>query len=418
MHDADFSGDRLHSPARLLGTGTWATIHRLLTLVLCATALFAVFPGDGDLPLKAGLYTAACAAGLLFSRGLHLPLLDLFGQLQYRERLLVFVIHLAVFCAPVIFGYGDMTDGFAGVLALLTFQAIQAVHYGRIYACSAMLIAINAMWLPLPPFLAVTAWMLALLAAVRVEHVRFRLEAHGSGSGLPIRDFLGESIPTVVLPWGIGTTIYAVTSAAFAGQTRELNLDGTSPGRTGEIGPIGISSVLIDAAILIAIIIGTLVTLHWLERKFRRRRPGETMPEEEIGSASERRDLRGETGPAPVEIDEGATPRGRILARFRTFLGSMARLNHERGESETAREYLGRLAGHLTNGRHEDAPSLTPFHRACYSIHEPSEEEALAFIHAMDELEPSLRDAFAREAAREETPDDDAPPPPEDTDLR
>jgi len=391
------SSDGLHLDDRF-----FAAVHRLLVLALAATAFAAVWwRDDFSTLLRPLIYTLGFAAGLMFSRAFHLALYDFFNQMQYRERLLVFVIHLAIFFVPILVGYGDWMDGLAGVLVMMSFQAVREIHYNRIYAVAGLLVFVRALWLPLPPTVVVSLWMLLLLMAIRVEYVRFRLEKYSSGLGLRPRAFMGESVMTIALPWGIATVAYSILALTMEGLTRELDLEARGTVTSTEVGPVSVSSILFDAIVIIASIITALVMLQWLERKLRRKRKGETLGEDDIGHASEERRPREAPEPPPREEPDDGSPRARLIARFRAFLAEMSRAGIPREEGETAPEYLERLA-HRANGLPEWQRATGGFDRACYSELPITERDADQVISLLDQIEPTLKEQKAEEKKEED----------------
>jgi hypothetical protein len=377
---ADAARPRENDPIPAVG---WELIHVVATGVLATLALAISFRvADAGVSGALLLYGVLAWGGLLLARAARTFLLDLFAQFHYREKFALFLAHGVVMLVPWTLGFRGWNHAFAAVLALLCLQAVHALGFGRVYAMTVLMVLAHLPGREATPFALAGAWMLALLACVRVEHIRFTLERHPSSRGLPLRDALAGSFLPIVLSSGLGLVVWLASASLFRGQRRPLVLEVGVLRGAGDIGPVGGGGYLFDAVLLVGMIIGALVVLQWIERKFRRRRasPGQ---EETLGVTELRHDRTVPTEMAP-QFDEEGDARGRILRRFRQLGHALARR-----DDETPREFLGRLT---TAG--DPLPGFVPalLDRAAYSRLPVDDAQAAELLARLDAWETQVRE--------------------------
>lgn len=366
-------------------TEAWEVMQLTATWVLCATAIATGFWGRSTDSLAAVLlYSTICGVMLILARLLRVLLADILGQFHYREKFALFLVHLGVMLVPWFVGFRGWNHALAAVLCLMCLQAINRLMFGRIYAVSLLLLLMHLVDFDVPPFPIVAAWMLAFLAAIRCEAIRFALESHGQSHGLGLRDAVRESIVPVGVTWLAGVGVFFAAQTSFGEERRALNLTPGTMRGAGELGPVTFGSFAFDAILLAGLIIATLVTLHWLDSKLRRTKKGLSEEEELLGGREERQQRESAVVEEP-RYDEDAGPRGRVLRRFRLF----ARATMRR-DGETPREFLDRLADGLGGGD-SVPPSVVPvINRAAYSKLPLSDDEAGELIRRLDAMEEEL----------------------------
>ncbi len=156
--------------------------HVASLALLCFATLLVLFHGLGTagLGLSGGI-GVLCVAALMVAQTLRIVLVDLFRQFQYRERFAIFLTHVGVLVIPgLVFELGPIEMSFAIYLVYICLFAVDAVHVGRVIAlCGALLLWQAGFADPLPPPWLVCGGFFAILLAVRVGHLRFRVETYG-----------------------------------------------------------------------------------------------------------------------------------------------------------------------------------------------------------------------------------------------
>jgi hypothetical protein len=376
---------------RRVGLAALEAAHLLATalMVLCALAMAHWDPRGrrGDELL---LWAPLAVVGLAFSRAARTFLVDLFSQFQYREKFGLFLIHMLAVMVPTLVGLKGTANAASILIVMLCFQAVQAVTFGRIAFLCGLVVTLRATAPPIPPFPLVGGWMLGLLLAMRLEHVRFRIEALDAERRPMLGVLVRETIWSALAPWGAAVAAYLVLDHFLEGKTRWLEYTGPAAGPAQALGPVSSSEALLWAFALSALIIATIAFLAWLERRLRTRRGGAGLGEEDLMASGESR--RPHTPPEPPPEEEPLTgdARSRILERFRRLADNLARLGLARRDGETALEFTDRVGGESGVGARLFNATRAHFDPACYSETPISEADAAAFLQAFDETEPRI----------------------------
>lgn len=375
-----------------LSLEAWTALHVAAVWLACVFAFALRFhepEGPGFVP--AAVHSLAVGAALLLGRVLRVAVLDFLAQLQYREKFLLFLVHLGIMVVPWFLGFRGWGHALGALAALLCFQSAARVAYGRIYAVTVLLAIPGVLYPPLPPFGFVAAWILALLLAFRAEHVRWRLESFGHGEGTDLRDALQGTLAGAIVPWLAGCATWLAARAAFGNGIRipQFEPGPVNAARSENIGPVAPTDLIWDAVMVVAVIVALLLAIYWLEKYLRTNRKGATAAAEAPGAGRESRIASAAAEEPPGEEPFADDARGRVLARFRSFDKALARVGLQRRDQETAAEFVARLARSLAGAPESMAPV---FDRACYARGPLTDEEAIAFLRAADEVEPRAID--------------------------
>lgn len=361
-----------------VGEGGLEGLHVACTGMAALLALATAFWRLGL--LGAGLSAALgffCFLGLVLGRSWRLVLSDFYRQFQYREKFALFLGHAALL-AVVFLLTGGLTWALpmGALLVVLCFQGIDPVFFGRIHA-TAMLLTLFGIWKggfgnAMPPAGLVGGFFLFLLLAIRFGHLRFRLEAEGEGHMLELRELARRSLVPVLVPVASGLAVYAISAQFLFPREWTYRLD---PGAIPVAPPMPrtVGQYFWTAIGTVAVIVGCLVTLAWLEKQLRGKGKG-TAPEAEA-IASTARQVQDEMPAAERAAEEKAAgPRERVLQAFRRY----ARLR-ARAEGETAEAFLGRALA----GVPEAAGLVEIFNEACYDRRPITDEEAERFVQGL-----------------------------------
>jgi len=339
--------------------------------------------------VPAASWTLGALLALLLAQALRIPIYDFLGQLQYREKFGLFLVHATLWFAPRVFGLRGWEHAWAAVLVLLCLQTVHRVGFGRVYAVCAVLAVTPCVLTPLPPFVLFGGWMLALLLAFRAEHVRFRLEAYGKGPGLPVGVGLWETARSVLMPWLAGAVAWGAYVRLQGGEVRRLTLN--PPPVEAVRSDYDPASLKFDLIVLAGMIILSVVALAWLERKLRLKRPGGSASILEPVATTEGWAVRKTEEEPPPFAPVSADARGRVLERFHWFASRLARLGFGRGDGETVGDYFRRLGRAFPPVGRFAAWAATVFDRACYSQLEVADKEADQFDGLLGAEEKALR---------------------------
>ncbi len=356
----------------------WVTVAHFSSTV--ATVVGALYIG---LVLAAGRWdwfagsSAACLAGLLVAQALRPLIMDVYTQLQYRDKFLLFLAYLSIaLIPPAVGGMGVLPFGFAVLLALLCLKAVAPLFFARVLAASVLLVLGSVMATPAVEGWMVCLWAMALLASIRFGSVRWRLENHGEGYGMDLGAMWGHSLLPILGPplvaWAAWEYLYRhitprdFTFAITLRQDPELTLRDLSAEHYQGL-------IFLFAALIIIILL-----LYWLDRKLRRRKAGTAEEFTEMPTTVREFEQEAPAG-IPPELLQEEGPRGRILRAFLEFSGALAITGLERQEGETARQYVSRLQetdSRLTELRDEALPL---FEDACYGVRDFTGPEADRF---------------------------------------
>ncbi len=385
MHDVAMTEATDRKPV-CLSIEHWASIHLFKTWLVCTLALVIALSSGGSLHIPPVLlFSAACGVGLWLSHRLSAPLGDFLHQFQYREKFLLFLAHCGAMMIPWLLGYRGWEFAWGVLISLLCFQGVGRIEFGRIYAVSLILVVPRLLYPPQPSFVLTALWFLFLLMAFRAEHVRFRLDGFGHGEGTTLRDTFMETLLGCVFPWVIGVCAWGIGASWYGDRIRVPVFDsGAMDAGRGNIGPVAPTDLLWDVVMVIALMVALVLSIYWLDKYLRTRRGKRTPLGEDVGEGRETRSASG-LKDFPLSLEEpGTDPRGRVLARFHALSTRLTRVGINRGEDETALEYMYRVAGEM----HEPSRSMAPiFDRACYSENEISEEDAGVFREMAEVVE-------------------------------
>lgn len=359
------------APPRAGGAAWDAASFRLLHVVSTAFAVAMALalsfwsPDWRDAPWLLA-FAPACAAALFLALGARVTLADFLGQLGFRERFLVFLLHAGVYVSPRVFGISDPRVGLSLVLALVCLQCHDRITFGRAYALSGAMAVWPCINPPGPPAAVVALWMLGLLSAIRFEYVAFRLEDYAPDSAMRRSTALREHVRAVLVPWAGGVVAWLGFARTYEGRALSWSFEGVAlEDEARQAVELNMNAFLLDAAIIVAMIIAAILVLAWLDRKLRFRGRGRALDPDGFLGATESSEARGGEPPGGVEFEDGEGARGQVLGAFRRFARRMEVLGDGRASSETPGEYLRRVAGEGSPADTDAAAGV--FDRACYS---------------------------------------------------
>lgn len=355
-------------------------LHISALSVTVFLALLAHGGGRGELAVPIFASAALLSLiGLAAARSLRKEFSDLYRQLQYRGKFVLFLLHCALVALPWMAGIREVEVLGGILLVVLSLQGFNPLFWGRILFVGAALVFLSLVGGQPPPGWFLAVWLAGFLVAARLGHLRWRLLLHGGagyrGGGAMLRRSLVPVVLPPALAWALyeGFRLLGIPRSDFVSDI-SLSPEGTE--RTVELFTL---ETLWQALILLAGLVAALVLLWWLDRQLRsRRKPG--MEEEGIGTAAVRphRERAGVEEAMVPEVTSG--PRQRILAAFARFAASLEPAGLGRAESESAEVWFGRLAGLLNV---LPARELELFDRACYSTEPVGEEEADEFVRQL-----------------------------------
>jgi hypothetical protein len=371
-----------HAPmgatGRTVGLGGLELAHEGTLALLAGLTMAAVGTWWGT-PVWAPAAAVGVGTWLLLrlAHWLRLAISELYRQLQYREKFGLFLAHVAVVVAAG--GLAGVRD--PGMLliilaAVLSLQAINGLWVARLIFALVAAFFVSLARVPAPPVGLGVAWMAALLLAIRLGHVRFRIEQLGAECRIPWGDFLRRTATVVALPVLAGWGAWRV--AGWAGLSRRM------PVRRAPDQPVDWMGALREAIaalptwqqiLVLVALAGLIGVVIWMHQLLQRRRPN-TPPAESLGEGSVRPWQAPTTEETPPVEETPTGARARVLAAFRQFATALGRGGQGRPAGETAAGYLA---------RHAPAADTTVFDRACYASMELSDEEAAAFERSLRE---------------------------------
>lgn len=376
--------------------------HLLAAFGLSCLVLAALFWREEGLLLPPWMfYTVTAGTVLALAQVLRPLLVEVYAQFHYREKFALFLVYAVMMDLPWLLGMKGWSHAFAVLVSTLGFLCIHPIGFGRLYAVTLLVLFGTHVREPIPPFPLSALWMLLFLLALRLEYVRFRMERYRREGRIGLRGVMAGALFGAVMPWVLGLMVLIVSVAWTGGDVRQLTFSPPMQS-TAPMGPVTPSEVLVDAIILIALIIVSLLLIQWIEKKLRRRQSAKVPTEEDLLEANE---LREEValGEEPRQAEEtGADPRSRVLARFRRFCEALSPIGLQRASNETAGEYFQRLRLSVLEGWGLDAADVGLFNRSCYSDAPVAESEANGFDVRVSRAEMKLRESVRRERDPEE----------------
>ncbi len=331
----------------------------------------------------------ASLTALLIAQALRPLVVDIYTQLQYRDKFLLFLACAGVVVLPPsVAGAELLPFSMSVLLVFLCLMAAAPVFFARILAAAAALVVGSCIATDTIEAWMVCLWGAALLAAIRFGAIRWRIETHGEGRGLDLRAMWRHTPVPVALPplaaWGAWELLYRHIEPREFAVTIEVR---DEPGLSWR----DLTAEHYQGMILLlGAVVVLILLLYWLERKLRRRKAGTASEFEEMPTTvREFGEAAVQDIPPELLAEEGA--RGRILRAFRDFSGALSVIGLERQEGETADQFLARIeeTGSSMGFLHEEALPL--FNEACYGRREFTDAEAGRFERAtMDALRTIL----------------------------
>lgn len=382
-------------------------LHVLTTAACCFLALWVALAHLGivGLAMASGL-GVLCLIALVLSSSIRLVLMDLYRQFHYREKFVLFLLHVAVIIVPrFMFGIDEWGVLFGILLLFLCVQAFDFVYYSRIYAFAGVAVLQAIIFgETAPSVLLVALWYVSLMLAIRFGHIRFRIDAFGEGRGVYIGEMLRRTVVPVVLPVVVGLGAWYL--APYVVSPRRIEFDPGMIARDGTDVNISYSQLIWESFLIMFIVIALLLVLHYLDKKLKLRRKGKQI---EINTAaSSIRAYRRVMIPGnELIVSHEAGPRERIISAFRQFNETLGKINLGRAEQESIEDYMARLAGHYSAFRVLATSALKPFNKACYGEDSPTISEAESFENTMRQGLACLRRELA--SAHQEVQEEPGP---------
>jgi hypothetical protein len=371
----------------------------------CVMALLIAFQWLGEIGYGVALGLGVlCFVGFIISRVIKILLLDFYRQLQYREKFLAFLMHAAVVVCPYFFlglrkfGFQPASSiVFSLLLVVLSFQAIDRLHYGRIQAVTMLLVFLACFrGDPAPSPLMLAVWFPLFLLGVRFSHLAFRLEEFGEGRGIDLGGALRRSLAPCGLALVAGIAGYLLPLWLLSPPGWTIKSVDLTPQPAVHAVPMGDwTSLLWRGIVLILIIVATLIFMNWVDQKLRSRKQGTPLVDEIGGSAA--KTFRYDSLPEEkLSVEQSAGPREIILTAFSQFQDRLSRIDMGRKEDETVADYFLRLERMTGVMSALEAMGSTPFNQACYDDHEPTAEDADHFVKLIDSKLEELRSSHGR----------------------
>lgn len=376
-----------------LGALGWDALHMAALALLCLVSLrlgFGVRSPEPDLTAVA--WWALVVFGLIVSHRARHAILELLGEMRYRERFLAFLAHLVAMLLPrLVLDLRGWEHALSALMVFIAFHAVSPVQFGRLMAVSALqvVVAISAAgrvpeWMPV-------LWLGLLIVALRMQQVRTTLEANAAEIGpAPVEEIRRIGAPLLA---GLASAAVAWAIALFVAQwtPKRLEFRPFAAGPQGALGPVGLSAVLWDAFFIVLGLAFLIGVLAWLDKKLRSRQRGRMQPDSQ-GLSSMRLENDPVISEDRLEREAPGGARERVLAAFAQLSRRLEPRGLARMPSEPSEAYLGRLA---TRGPEEaqrrEVPSIEVFQVACYSHElEPSIEDAETFEAAATRLAESI----------------------------
>ena len=369
-------------PAPILWpVGHWRLASVVLSWFSFEISLMAISWDRGFAP--AMLWGALSAVGLYLATQSRLVIIDMISQFTYRERFGALLVHGLVLILPSMFlGLKGMGHALGALGTLIAFTAVQPQHFGRLALVSAFLLFYGVASDPAPPGGYFLLWIAAQILAARALHIRFLLEHHDGEHGPDMRHEPRQMALTLAVPLIIGGLSYTLLSLVLEPKVIRV-VPESGRERLPPMGRVSDTSVFFDAIILIGMIIGILVLLHWIRNKLTDLRKGIAEDPDPLGGRAKAVDAADSADTGLVE--ETATgARERTMLAFRKFARRIASLGVPRQEFETAPEFTARIASH-SDRKSQAADASVTFDVACYSSEPMTPEQADEYEGFLDQ---------------------------------
>lgn len=361
--------------------GHWRLASVALAWLSFEISLIAISWDRGFAP--AMLWGALAGIGLYLATQARFVIIDTLSQFTYRERFGVLLAHLLVVFAPSMFlGLKGMGHALGALGTLIAFHAVHPQHFGRLALVSGFLLFYGIASDPAPPGAYFLLWLAAQILAMRALHIRFLLETHDGEVGPDMRGEPRQLATTLAVPLIVGGIAYVLLSLFLEPKViRVVPQSGRE--QLPPMGRVSSTSVFFDAIVLIGMIIGILVLLHWIRNKLTDLRKGIAEDPGIMGGRAKATDAPDGEGSGLVE-ESASGARERVLLAFRRFVRRVASLGVPRQEFETAPEFSARMASHSRRAS-EAVEASQSFEVACYSSEPMTYEQATSYEGFLDE---------------------------------
>lgn len=377
------------------------TIDRLQTFATYLSCTFALTIGFCWLE-KFGYIVAfstgvLCLIGLLSSQFLKVLISDLYRQFQYREKFLLFLIHVAAMVCPYFFFrlyvFGKpaaLMITLSILLVMLSFQAMDKLFLGRLLAVQFLIVAVASLYFrDAVSSILIYTWFALFLFSIRYAHVAQRLEDFSDGAGIERWPALRRGVVSilVVVACGIGAGWAAghyLPRYHFSFQIPPVD----SNERPFE--KLSDGQLLWRAFILFVMIGALLVVMKWIDSKLLRKK-GSAVPIEGDAVATTKAYRADQLSEEPLSTEQVSGPRERILSAFRQFNDRLQGVDLGRKDNETVPDYFLRLERTQHELQALQYAGSSAFDHACYGDDEPTATEADQFVSLLNEKIQSLR---------------------------
>jgi hypothetical protein len=361
------------------------------------TALLAVHYGL-NLPLLVYFPLVSLGYGLCFlgASGLRVLFLDLLANLQYRERIALFLVHAVFFVMPIyLFEAISLIPCFLFLNIPLCLLLQRAQNFNRLYANNILILITTALVNPQVPVFWLLAAGMMLITCMIGDRFVFIGERYSVGNQIKIRD-VGESVLLYVI-------LIALASLGLYGLTPRLPvprgitkgvLEGPAGRSAQPLDTRMIFDLVLSTVILLMLVVGALALLSWLHKKLRKSHPKEFLPVQSSLSTLKK------------------IVREKIIRRFKT---------HFSNPREMVVFYYGLLCEQMRNFGFGREPWVTPleyasylkitipekpsgidqitdvFQRAKYSPHPVLPDEAKAFKHTVELMISTMKETVTKQ---------------------
>ncbi|MGF1572690.1 MAG: DUF4129 domain-containing protein [Sumerlaeia bacterium] len=349
------------------------------------------------------LFSALVGGGLLFAYTFQISINEAVVQLGIKEKFAILLFMAALGLAPRLFGIRLGSASLLIFLLLFSLISYNALSYGKYYAVAIIIMCREILMGPFVPTALLFGFVICLIITFWLEYIAFRLQAHGKGRQISPLVLLYAMLPNLIISFALATAAYFTLWNYLMGKTEMPVFKPKLTPAGMEIGPQIYSGIYWDVVIIVVSIVGLILLMHWIEKKFRFTKKNTVITESPEGAAFEERYNPNHSQEAPLQEKAETDARARILQRFRLYAQSLTNFGWGRNESETPREYLERTAYHLlAYDRHLDPKIAQAYNKACYSQNPITDEEADLFIDLTGKTEHEITTELLRLKERAE----------------
>jgi len=283
-------------------------------------------------PLLLTLFGGAVLIGMVLQD----VLADFFRQFHYGERFAFLLIHVLVFCIPIVL-FMRFFLSFC-LLSLNLFLALTLVNrqsFTRLYASNLFLMSMVILKQPGVSPIWILGGFLLIASCMSLDYFYFKASDYGESRGMPPIEFRRIAFKYVLPPVLLGIFLFWTLPPIFR-QYRFQGIHLDIPASRLQLPPKELSRLVLNTVILTVLFMIGLALLYWLRKKLKGRKPPTVIRMKGVMTRVQKFVKEKILHP---KGKKGMGPKDRLILEYNRFCMEMRDAGYPRESSRTPFEY-------------------------------------------------------------------------------